>query len=225
MNLDYIHPLGMQQKAWNNPLAHMGSGQTKPGYSKYNWTPDTVLPVRLREGMMTLINLPSWELIEKVHIGAPESFNGEVVSPNSMLLYADPSYLGVDGNMIIFGRSGNRYVFYLRSETFNTDKITQSVVDVLVGPRWTPVADGGQMIDGSGASSMASMPLMMGGSAASRRMGGGVSSVAVNLADEWKNSVPMDPESLTWICSCLIQMMLILRLIMYGVTIFSPILI
>ena len=123
----------------------MGSGQTRPGYSRYNWTPDTVLPIRLREGMMTLINLPAWELIEKVHIGAPESFNGEVVSPNSMLLYADPSYLGVDGNMIIFGHSGNRYVFYLRSETFNTDKITQSVVDVLVGPRWTPVADGGQL--------------------------------------------------------------------------------
>ena len=197
VNLDYIHPLGMQQKAWNNPLAHMGSGQSKPGYSKYNWTPDTVLPVRLREGMMTLINLPTWELIEKVHIGAPESFNGEVVAPNSMLLYADPSYLGVDGNMIIFGRSGNRYVFYLRSETFNTDKITQSVVDVLVGPRWTPVADGGQMVDGSGASSMASMPLMANGSAVTRSIGAGNSSTtAVNLADEWKNSVPMDPEAL-----------------------------
>jgi hypothetical protein len=196
VNLDYIHPLGMQQKAWNNPLAHMGSGQSKPGYSKYNWTPDTILPVRLREGMMTLINLPTWELIEKVHIGAPESFNGEVVSPNSMLLYADPSYLGVDGNMIIFGRSGNRYVFYLRSETFNTDKITQSVVDVLVGPRWTPVADGGQMVDGSGASSMASMPLMASGSPVSRGISGGSSAAAVNLADEWKNSVPMDPEAL-----------------------------
>ena len=113
-----------------------------------------------------------------------------------MLLYADPSYLGVDGNMIIFGRSGNRYVFYLRSETFNTDKITQSVVDVLVGPRWTPVADGGQMVDGSGASSMASMPLMAGGSAVSRNVNGTASSAAVNFANEWKNSVPMDPESL-----------------------------
>ena len=29
----YIHSLGMQQKAWNNPLAHMGEGQSKPGYS------------------------------------------------------------------------------------------------------------------------------------------------------------------------------------------------
>ena len=52
--------LARKQKAWNNPLAHMGDGQTKPGYSRFNWTPDTVLPIRLREGMMTLINLPTW---------------------------------------------------------------------------------------------------------------------------------------------------------------------
>ena len=188
---------GMQQKAWNNPLAHMGSGQTRPGYSRYNWTPDTVLPIRLREGMMTLINLPAWELIEKVHIGAPESFNGEVVAPNSMLLYADPSYLGVDGNMIIFGHSGNRYVFYLRSETFNTDKITQSVVDVLVGPRWTPVADGGQLNvttkNDSSVSSTASMPYARGSLSGA---GSTNKTARVNAADVWKNSVPVDPEGL-----------------------------
>lgn len=194
---------GMQQKAWNNPLAHMGSGQTRPGYSRYNWTPDTVLPIRLREGMMTLINLPSWELIEKVHIGAPESFNGEVVSPNSMLLYADPSYLGVDGNMIIFGHSGNRYVFYLRSETFNTDKITQSVVDVLVGPRWTPVADGGRLNvsvkNDTSVSSTASMPFAIGNNSGLRQGGvnaSATSGVTANAADVWKNNVPVDPEGI-----------------------------
>ena len=190
----YIHALGMQQKAWNNPLAHMGDGQTKPGYSRYNWTPDTILPIRVREGMMTLINLPSWELIEKVHIGSPESFGGEVVSPNSLMLYADPSYLGVDSNMIIFGRSGNRYVFYLRSETYNTDKITQSVVDILVGPRWTPVADGGQMQPGDGASTMASDPTVplfnaRGGSAKqSGKTGSG--------KNTWDNGVEVDPEQI-----------------------------
>ena len=203
VNLDYIHPLGMQQKAWNNPLAHMGAGQTRPGYSRYNWTPDTVLPVRLREGMMTLINLPSWELIEKVHIGAPESFNGEVVSPNSMLVYADPSYLGVDGNMIIFGHSGNRYVFYLRSETFNTDKITQSVVDVLVGPRWTPVVDGDQLNvsakNDTSVSSTASMPFAIGNNSGLRSnssAGANSANGKTNASDVWKNSVPMDPEGL-----------------------------
>ncbi len=198
VNLDYIHSLGMQQKAWNNPLAHMGAGQTKPGYSKYNWTPDTVLPVRVREGMMTLINLPAWELIENAHIGSPESFYGKVVAPNSIMIYAEPSYIGVDSNMILFGRSGNRYVFYLRSETFNTDKITQSVVDVLVGPRWTPVADGGQMREGNGTSTMASMPTINLAGGFSTGTSGSVAnaSVAQNIADEWKNSVPMDPESL-----------------------------
>ncbi len=197
VDLSYIHSMGMQQKAWNNPMEHLGEGQTKPGYSKYNWTPDTVLPVRLREGMMTLINLPAWELIEKVHIGSPESFNGEIVAPNSLLIYADPSYIGVDSNMIIFGRSGNRYVFYLRSETFNTDKITQSVVDILVGPRWTPATDGGQMADGNGASSMAAAPGVISGSG---KTGGQGAQTALSTASsgpkDWLKTIPMDPESI-----------------------------
>ena len=193
VDLGYIHSLGMQQKAWNNPMEHLGEGQTKPGYSRYNWMPDTVLPIRLREGMMTLINLPAWELIEKVHIGSPESFGGEIVAPNSLLLYADPSYIGVDSNMIIFGRSGNRYVFYLRSETFNTDKITQSVVDVLVGPRWTPVADGGQMAEANGASSMAAAPNPSSGLTTN----GARSNVASSAGPkDWLKTIPMDPESI-----------------------------
>ena len=36
VDLSYIHSMGMQQKAWNNPMEHLGEGQTKPGYSKYN---------------------------------------------------------------------------------------------------------------------------------------------------------------------------------------------
>ncbi len=200
VNLDYIHSLGMQQKAWNDPLSHMGDGQTKPGYSKYMWTPDVVLPIRLREGMMTLINLPTWELIEKVHIGSPESFDGEVAAPNSFLLYADPSYIGVDSNMIIFGRSGNRYVFYLRSETYNTEKITQSVVDVLVGPRFTPIENGGKLGDYNGASATASgMSPLGGGASGWNRKGqsGGSSAgfVAPSSESDWLKTVPMDPES------------------------------
>ena len=207
MNLGYIHSLGMQQKAWNDPLSHMGEGQLKPGYSRYNWSPDIVLPIRLREGMMTLINLPSWELIEKVHIGSPESFGGEIAAPNSLLLYADPAYIGVDCNMIVFGRSGNRYVFYLRSETYNTDKITQSVVDVLVGPKYTPVANGGSLgsyngasvtMSSGGAAGFASAPGWAGQS--SLTPGGAQNpQVGLNTAStgpkDWLASIPVDPES------------------------------
>jgi len=152
INLNYITSLGMQQKAWNDPMQHMGEGQLKPGYSRYLWTPDVVLPIRLREGMMTLINMPAWELIEKVHIGSPESFGGEIAAANSLLIYADPNYIGVDSNMIVFGRSGNRYVFYLRSETYNTDRITNSVVDIMVGPNYTPVSAGGSSYGSSDVS-------------------------------------------------------------------------
>ncbi len=202
VNMNYMHSLGMQQKAWNDPLSHMGEGQSKPGYSKYTWTPDVVLPIRLREGMMTLINLPTWELIEKVHIGSPESFGGEIAAPNSLLVYADPSYLGVDSNMIIFGRSGNRYVFYLRSETYNTEKITQSVVDVLVGPRYTPVENGGKLGNFNGATTTAAGSGSLGAGApgwSSGRGDGQNPQLGLNTATtgpkDWLKSIPVDPES------------------------------
>lgn len=204
VNPNYLHSLGMQQKAWNDPMAHLGEGQSKPGYSKYTWSPDVILPIRLREGMMTLINLPTWELIEKVHIGSPESFGGEIAAPNSLLLYADPSYIGVDSNMIIFGRSGNRYVFYLRSETYNTEKITQSVVDVLVGPRYTPSENGGRLGKSNGITNPTSGRGSLGGFGAPGwargRSGGQNPQLGLNTAsngpNNWLQSIPVDPESL-----------------------------
>lgn len=199
VNLNYLHSLGLQQKAWNDPLSHMGEGQSKPGYSKYTWTPDVILPIRVREGMMTLINLPTWELIEKVHLGSPDSFTGEIAAPNSLLVYADPSYLGTDCNMIIFGRSGNRYVFYLRSETYNTDKITQSVVDVLVGPRYTPVENGGKLGNYNGASITAAGSSGSGGTGLSSGGGstaaGAASGSGSAAPKDWLKTIPVDPES------------------------------
>lgn len=204
VNPNYLHSLGMQQKAWNDPMSHLGEGQTKPGYSKYTWSPDIILPVRLREGMMTLINLPTWELIEKVHIGSPESFGGEIAAPNSLLLYADPAYIGVDSNMIVFGRSGNRYVFYLRSETYNTEKITQSVVDVLVGPRYTPAEFGGRLGTSNGVTNPAAKRGSLGGQGvphwAVGRSGGQNPQFGINTAStgpsNWLQNIPVDPESL-----------------------------
>ena len=204
VNPNYLHSLGMQQKAWNDPMAHLGEGQSKPGYSKYAWSPDVILPIRLREGMMTLINLPTWELIEKVHIGSPESFGGEIAAPNSLLLYADPSYIGVDSNMIIFGRSGNRYVFYLRSETYNAEKISQSVVDVLVGPRYTPVENGGRLGGMNGATNRAVGNGFLNSNKAPGwaigRSGGQNPQLGINTAStgpkNWLQTIPVDPENI-----------------------------
>ena len=99
--------------------------------------------------------------------------------------------------MVVFGRSGNRYVFYLRSETFNTDKITQSVVDILVGPRWTPTADGGMMVDSKGASSMAAMPgTTSSGNAGASHGAQTALATASSGPNDWLKTIPMDPESL-----------------------------
>ena len=135
-NLNYlggVGSLGMMQSAWKDPLQHMGEGQTRPGYTKYYWTPELVLPVRVREGMYTLINFPNWEVIENVYIGDGQSFNAEIQGPSSLMVYPDSSqFVGVDTNMIVFGRSGNKYVFYVQSETVNTDRITNAIIDIEV---------------------------------------------------------------------------------------------
>lgn len=134
-NLNYLGSgsLGMTQSAWKDPLQHMGEGQSRPGYTKYYWTPELVLPVRLREGMYTLINFPNWEVVEQVYLGDSQSFNAEPYGPSSLMVYPEASqYLGVDTNMIVFGRSGNKYVFYVQSEAFNTDRITNAIIDIEV---------------------------------------------------------------------------------------------
>lgn len=195
MNMSYagFNPIGMIQSAWQDPLQNLGEGQSKPAYSKYYWSPDLVLPIRLRAGMLTLVNFPEWELLEDVRIGDPESFGATVTSPNALLLYpAKSRSVGVDTNVIVFGRSGNRYVFYVRSEGVNTERLTNSVIDIDV------VGD----TDTSGGSpSSSSLGLRGGGSSghinASRYNGGAkmVDSTFTKrfLKEDWLKSIPLDP--------------------------------
>ncbi|MBP5615800.1 MAG: TrbG/VirB9 family P-type conjugative transfer protein, partial [Alphaproteobacteria bacterium] len=75
-----------------------------------------------------------WELLESVYIGDESTFNGEITGPNTLLLYPKPgsTTVGVDTNVMVFGRSGNKYVFYVRSEGVNTERLTNSVIDIEV---------------------------------------------------------------------------------------------
>ena len=185
--------LGMQQKAWNKPMEHLGEGQSKPGYSKYYWTPDLVLPLRIREGMHTLVNFPSWELIENVFVGNETAFGAQKVAPNGLMIFAaSVDLVGMDTNMIVFGRSGNRYVFYLRSETFNTDRITNSVVDIIVNDAkfvpdesgLTPTASGSVPVGGGMGVGFGSAGNMRGGK------------TTKNPTEDWLADVAVDPEKL-----------------------------
>ena len=197
MNMGYagFNSLGMIQSAWLDPMQNLGEGQSKPAYSKYYWSPDLVLPIRLREGMMTLINFPNWELIEDIYIGDNATFDGQISGPNTLLLYPRKgANVGVDTNVIVFGRSGNKYVFYVKSEGVNTERLTNSIIDI-------DVIDGPSGSGGAGASS-ARMSSIGGGLGvnASHYNRGGSSGISVDstftkrfqMAD-WIKNIPLDP--------------------------------
>lgn len=195
MNMNYagFNSLGMTQKAWLDPLQNLGEGQSKPAYSKYYWTPDLVLPIRLREAMLTMINFPEWELIEKIFIGDPAAFRGDIVGTNTVMLYPNPGApVGVDTNVMIFGRSGNKYVFYVRSEGTNTERLTNSVIDI-------DVVDNAGTSGGSPSSSSGVLKGRNGGHInASGFMPNSQKMTDATftrrfLKEDWLKSIPMDP--------------------------------
>jgi len=190
MNMGYagFNSLGMAQTAWLDPLQNLGEGQSRPAYSKYYWSPDLVLPIRLREGMLTLINFPSWEMVEDVFIGDNATFDGQISGPNTVLLYPRKgANVGVDTNVIIFGRSGNRYVFYVKSEAFNTERLTNSIIDIeVIGDE----NNSGGKLSGIGGSLRTNAK---GGTTS-----GGKSADATYtrrfLGENWLKEIPLDPE-------------------------------
>lgn len=193
MNLGYagFNSLGMTQAAWLDPLQNLGEGQSKPAYSRYYWSPDLVLPIRVREGMITLVNFPEWEMIEDIFIGDNATFDGQISGPNSLMLYPRKgANVGVDTNVIVFGRSGNRYVFYVKSEAVNTERLTNSIIDIDI--------IGGE--NGSGGAGAANFGGNSGG-VLGAHTGGTVSggkSIDANYTrrfqkSDWLKSIPLDP--------------------------------
>ncbi|MBE6452230.1 MAG: hypothetical protein E7012_01915 [Alphaproteobacteria bacterium] len=190
MNMGYMgfNSLGMTQEAWLDPMQNLGEGQSKPAYSRYYWSPDLVLPIRVREGMITLVNFPEWEMIEDIFIGDNATFDGQISSPNSLMLYPRKgANVGVDTNVIVFGRSGNRYVFYVKSEAVNTERLTNSIIDIDVigGP------EGGAASNLGGASGG-----VLGAHTGGTTSGG--KSVDANYTrrfqqSDWLKTIPLDP--------------------------------
>ena len=180
--------MGMIQDAWMDPMQHMGEGQSRPGYSKYYWSPDLILPVRTREGMYTLINFPNWELIEDIVWGDANSFDVQTEGPSSILIMPKGNTVGVDTNMIVIGRSGNKYAFYVQSETVNSDRISNSIIDVEVvgkknknGTQDNKVNKGFVYADAYGNGDTSGE-------------GGSVSTYTKNMQrEDWIQHIPVDP--------------------------------
>ena len=127
-------PVLAVQTAWNNPNANMATGSTKPGYAQLSWSKGTVLPIRLRSGMVTMVSLPAGEQITgEPMIGNSALFDIQS-SEGSNILYMSPleTVQGGDTNLIVTGKSGNQYIFYLRAEPTNSSEITYSQVEVTI---------------------------------------------------------------------------------------------
>ena len=141
------------QSAWDNPTANMASGSIKPGYAELTWSKGSVLPVKLRNGMTTLITLPAGEKIADAVVGNDGLFSIDATQGGSTM-YITPatSNQGSDTNLIVTGVSGIKYVFYLRSEPSYSSEITYSQVEVLLdGTSTLPNATG--TTSGTGTSS------------------------------------------------------------------------
>ena len=145
------------QTAWNNPNANMAAGSVKPGYAQLSWSKGTVLPIRLRSGMVTMITLPNGEQIEDATVGNTALFNIDpsAQGTNTMYITPNPDVQGGDTNMIVSGKSGNQYIFYLRAEPTNSSEITYSQVEIIMdGNATLPGAIGATPAPSGGMSSV-----------------------------------------------------------------------
>lgn len=121
------------QDAWDNPTANMAAGSIKPGYAQLSWESGSVLPIKLRNGMVTMVSLPNGEQIADAVIGNQGLFTIEAnQGDRTMVISPTASNQGSDTNLIVTGKSGNKYIFYLRSEPSNSSEITYSQVDVVL---------------------------------------------------------------------------------------------
>ena len=120
------YSLGAIQKAWNSP--YMSSGQATPGVMRYVWRPDFIMAVRTREYMVTTINLPAWEQIANIVVGDPVVFDAKRIKQNIFAIR--PSHAGADTNVTVIGGSGNVYSFYVRSEGWNSDQVSDITIYV-----------------------------------------------------------------------------------------------
>ena len=121
------------QSAWDNPTANMASGSIKPGYAQLSWSAGSVLPIKLRNGMVTMISLPQGEQIADAVVGDQSLFDIDTTQGDrTMFISPVGSNQGSDTNLIVTGKSGNKYIFYLRSEPSNSSEITYSQVDILL---------------------------------------------------------------------------------------------
>lgn len=133
LGLADVNSVMAYQMAWDNPNANMTAGSIKPGYAQLSWSKGNTLPLKLRSGMVTMVSLPNGEQIADIIVGDDGLFDVDAQKgTNTIFLTPKPGTEGGDTNMIVDGKSGNKYIFYLRGEPTNSSEITYSQVEIVL---------------------------------------------------------------------------------------------
>ncbi|MBQ0013068.1 MAG: TrbG/VirB9 family P-type conjugative transfer protein [Proteobacteria bacterium] len=119
--------------SWENANANMASGSVKPGYAQLSWSQGAVLPIKLRDGMVTMISLPNGEQIADAVVGDQSLFSIETTQGDrTMFVTPTGGNEGISTNMIVMGQSGNKYIFYLTAEPSSSSEVAYSQVDIIL---------------------------------------------------------------------------------------------
>ncbi|WP_297842003.1 TrbG/VirB9 family P-type conjugative transfer protein [uncultured Roseibium sp.] len=116
---------GQIQEAWSRP-------GKKQGIHVQNFCGDCVYKVRLRQYMVSAIQLPKGVKIKSADMGDSSRFEVKKRSDNTLAV--KPTGAGVDSSMLVYTEDGDVYSFYLRAEGINS----KSVPDVsfrIIGPQ------------------------------------------------------------------------------------------
>lgn len=84
--------------------------------------------VRLREFMVSVIELPKGEIIEAVDLGDKKGFSAKPRGKRRLALR--PKGHGYDTSLVVYGKSGQIYSFYLRAEGFNSKNVPDVVMRI-----------------------------------------------------------------------------------------------
>ena len=196
---------GQVQEVWNE-------APDSAGVNEQTYCAGCTYKVRLREYMVTVIEFPEGERIERADVGDGTSF--EVHRRGERRLSVRPLGYGVDTNLMVFGASGAVYPLYLRAERFNSKYVPDLLVRIIHSKRYQ-VSSNLPLWPGDATTVRVAVPMAgdvhdAGGLEPELRRGngtqadaptassGGLDALAFNTAagDDFVAEVPFDPDTL-----------------------------
>lgn len=124
-------PLGAIQHAWDD-------AGTDAGVYQVQYNPREVIRLLTREFMTTTIIFPAWENIVEEVVGDKSVYQIKKPKPNIVVIIPN-EFVGVDSSITLVGESGHVYAFYVRSEGYNSENISDIAVHIRVpAPKFEP---------------------------------------------------------------------------------------